>query len=51
MNAALSASITYMYVDDVVVHRKGMKSHGGEKNKGGIPREVMIERGDKAEQK
>ena len=51
MNAALSASITYTYVDDVVVHRKGMKSHGGEKNKGGIPREVMIERGDKAEQK
>ena len=38
-------------VDDVVVQRKAMTSRGGEKNKGGIPREVMLGTGDKAEQK
>ena len=43
--------MTDTYMDDVVVQRKGMKSRGGEKNKRGIPREVMLERGDKAEQK
>ena len=43
--------MTDTYVEDVVVQRKGMKSRGGEKNKGGIPREVTLERGDKAEQK
>ena len=51
LNAARWMPMTDTYMEDVVVQRKGMKSRGGEKNKRGIPREVMLERGDKAEQK
>ena len=43
--------MTEMHVDDVVAQRKGVESSCGEKNRGGILGQVMLEMGVKAEQK